>query len=315
MTVAVEAQDHTPVMVDEVLAGLAPRSEGTYVDATFGRGGHCRALLERLGSDARVFALDRDPTAVAEGRRRFGQDPRLRLDQGRFGSLAEHAERWDVSGRVDGVLFDLGVSSPQLDAPERGFSFQQDGALDMRMDPTSGQSAADWLAEAPVSEIADVLRRYGEERAAMRIARAIERARARGRAPRTTRELAELIAGCVPGRERHKHPATRSFQAIRIYINRELEELEQGLAAAVDILAEGGRLAVISFHSLEDRRVKRFIRDQASTGEVVKGLPLPVGERRATLKPIGRLQRPSDAEARANPRARSARLRLAERLA
>lgn len=300
---------HVPVMLTQVLEGLRVRAEGTYLDGTFGRGGHARAVLDRLGPGGRLLLMDRDPEAIASAQRDFGADARVRI---RHASFAELAEWEETAAGLDGVLLDLGVSSPQLDDPARGFSFQGDGPLDMRMDPTRGASAAEWLAEADERDVADVLWRYGEERMSRRIARAIVETR-RARALTTTRELADLVAGTIGHRERHKHPATRTFQALRIHVNDELGALQRGLAAARDALKPGGRLAVISFHSLEDRAVKQFIR-----GEVVRparrGLPLPEAAPSA-LVAVGKAQFADEAELEANPRARSAVLRVAEKRA
>jgi 16S rRNA (cytosine1402-N4)-methyltransferase len=304
---------HQPVLLQEVLQALSPRPGGIYVDCTFGRGGHALALLAQIGPEGRVIGIDRDPEAVAAGQPLAAGDARLSVRHGRFGQLADHARAQGLAGRVDGVLFDLGVSSPQLDSPERGFSFRLDGPLDMRMDPGPGPTAAAWLAEVREADLAAVLRTYGEERHARRIARALVRARAQ-RPIATTRQLADLIAAANPSRERGQHPATRSFQAIRIFINRELEELGAGLAQAVDILAPGGRLAVVSFHSLEDRLTKRFLRGQARGEEHPHDLPVAPPAAAPRLRLLGRPIRPSAAEIAGNPRARSAILRLAERL-
>lgn len=290
-------------------------AEGCYIDGTFGRGGHSSAILSRLGGKGCLLALDKDATAIAHGRVLFGDDSRVLLEQASFASLAEVAERFGVAGRVDAVLLDLGVSSPQLDDASRGFSFLQEGPLDMRMDAGSGISAAQWLDTADEQEIARVIREYGEERYARRIARAIVERR-KGTPLKTTTELAGVIAEAIPVHERHKHPATRSFQAIRIHINRELEELKQGLQQAVEVLARGGRLVVISFHSLEDRLVKRFLRDM-SRGEVFpKGVPVVAKSLKpGLLRLLGKAVRASEAEVRANPRARSAIMRVAEKQA
>lgn len=316
---AAGADEHRPVLLEETLAGLAVRADGAYVDATYGRGGHAAAIVERLGPQGRLLALDRDPAAVAAARTRFAGDDRVHVEQGDFAMLAGIAARAAPAGGFDGVLLDLGVSSPQLDDPQRGFSFRHDGPLDMRMDPGSGPSAAEWLAQADTDEIIDVLRRLGEERFARRIARAI--VRARGERPlETTAQLAELVAAAVPRRERERHPATRTFQAIRMHINRELEALDAALEAVPGLLAPGGRLAVISFHSLEDRRVKRFIRHAGGAGaggtRDARGQALPVtaaAETGPSLRAVGRPATPGEAERDANPRARSARLRVAER--
>jgi 16S rRNA (cytosine1402-N4)-methyltransferase len=305
---------HTPVLLDEVLAGLALQSAGRYCDATFGRGGHTAAILAQLGPAGRVVAIDRDPEAVAAGRERFAGEARLTLLRGSFGQLAGLLRAAGWSDGLHGVLLDLGVSSPQLDEARRGFSFMQDGPLDMRMDYESGISAAQWLARAGEREIADVLFRLGEERFARRIARAVVAARAQ--APiTTTRQLAELVAGAVPTREPGKHPATRTFQAIRIHVNRELEEVETALPQAVDLLAPSGRLCVISFHSLEDRLVKRYLRRETQGDPVYAGLPNVPAHARPRLRLVGGAVMPGEAEVERNPRARSAVLRVAERLA
>ena len=305
---------HTPVLLDEVLAGLAVQATGSYCDATFGRGGHTAAVLEQLGPAGRVIAIDRDPEAIASGRERFAGEPRLTLVRGSFGQLAGLVRAAGWNDGLQGVLLDLGVSSPQLDEARRGFSFMQDGPLDMRMDYESGTSAAQWLARAGEREIADVLFRLGEEKFSRRIARAIVAARVETPIT-TTRQLAELVAAAVPTREPGKHPATRTFQAIRIHVNRELEELASALPQAVDLLGPGGRLCVISFHSLEDRLVKRFIRREAQGDPVYAGLPDVPAHARPRLRLVGGAVMPSDAEIAGNPRARSAVLRVAARIA
>lgn len=304
--------EHVPVLLEETLQALKLREDGFYVDATCGRGGHSQAILERLGPRGRVFALDRDPQAVSAVRARFAADARFEIHHAAFSQLESLLEARAAAGRVDGILFDLGVSSPQLDEAARGFSFLREGPLDMRMDPTRGESAAQWLNNAGESEISSVLRDYGEERFARRIARAIVRERAQ-KPLTTTRELAGLIARSVPTRERGKDPATRSFQAIRIFINRELEEIETALPQAVRLLAPGGRLAVISFHSLEDRIAKHFLRAEAKGEELPPGLPVRAHEVRTRLRLVGKAIRPSAQEMARNPRARSAVLRVAER--
>jgi 16S rRNA (cytosine1402-N4)-methyltransferase len=305
---------HTPVLLEEVLDGLAVKADGRYCDATFGRGGHSAAILGRLGPTGRLCAIDRDPEAIAAGHERFASDHRLTLVRGSFGKLEERVRAANLEGGLQGVLLDLGVSSPQLDEARRGFSFMQDGPLDMRMDNESGTSAAQWLARATEREIADVLFKLGEEKFSRRIARAI--VTTRGSQPITsTRQLAELVAGAVPTREPGKHPATRTFQAIRIHVNRELEEIEAALPQAVNLLAPGGRLCVISFHSLEDRMVKRFIRREAQGDPIYAGLPDVPPHARPRLKLVGGAVMASEAEVAANPRARSAVLRVAERIA
>ncbi len=309
-----EQPTHRSVLLDEAVAALAVRPDGLYVDGTFGRGGHAEAIRARLGPQGRLWLIDQDPAAVDEARRRFGDDPRCLVWHGSFAGIRTLAEEQGCLGRIDGLLLDLGVSSPQLDEPERGFSFMRDGPLDMRMDTTRGMTAAEWLASAELGEIIAVLRDYGEERFAPRIARAIVARRETGQPLATTRELAELIAEAVPTREKGKHPATRSFQAIRIFINRELEALSRILADACDLLAPHGRLAVISFHSLEDRMVKRFMRDKSSVGYLPPGVPIVPDELKPKLALVGKAIRPSETEVAANPRARSAVLRVAERL-
>ena len=306
--------EHTPVLLDEVLAGLAVRPDGRYCDATFGRGGHTAAVLGALGPAGRLVAIDRDPEAIRAGRQRFAAEARLTLVQGSFGSLEERVRAAGFERELDGVLLDLGVSSPQLDEAARGFSFMQDGPLDMRMDNESGQSAAQWLAKAGEREIADVIRGLGEERFAGRIARTIVATRAEAPITRTA-ALAALVAEAVPTREPGKHPATRTFQAIRIHVNGELDALESALPQAVRLLAPGGRLCVISFHSLEDRIVKRFIRREEQGDPVYAGLPNVPVHARPRLKRVGGAVMAGEAEVRANPRARSAVLRVAERLA
>jgi 16S rRNA (cytosine1402-N4)-methyltransferase len=305
---------HESVLLREAVEALSISPSGRYIDATFGRGGHCAAILDRLGPEGRVLAIDRDPEAVAFGRGRFAADPRVRIEQSGFGAMARLAGRMDWSGRVQGILLDLGVSSPQLDAPERGFSFLQDGPLDMRMDPGTGSSAAEWLARADEREIAEVLRDFGEERFARRIARAICEARERSPLTRTV-ELAQIVAAANPAWEKGRHPATRAFQAIRIRVNRELEELGSALEQSLDVLAPRGRLAVISFHSLEDRMVKRFMRRQSRGDEPPRGVPVTADRIRARMRLVGRAVHPGDDEVARNPRARSAVLRVAEKAA
>jgi len=304
------APAHVPVMIRQSLEGLNVRADGAYFDGTFGRGGHARALLALLGANGRLLLMDRDPTAVAIARQEFAGDPRVAIRHGNFADLAE----WEATaGGLDGVLFDLGVSSPQLDDAARGFSFQSDAPLDMRMDPTHGQSAAELLARASETEIADILWRFGEERMSRRIARTIvER---RGAEPLTrTGELAELVARAIGRREPGKHPATRSFQALRIAVNHELESIESGLQGALARLRPGGRLVVISFHSLEDRIVKQFIRAESQPPPVRRhGLPPPAGPP-LRLRAVEAAQFPDAAEIARNARARSAVLRVAERL-
>jgi 16S rRNA (cytosine1402-N4)-methyltransferase len=304
---------HQPVLLNEVLEALAIRKDGVYVDGTFGRGGHAAAILAQLGPEGRLLAMDKDPEAVQSARMQFGNDARFEIEQGAFTMLTQLLAQRQLQGRVNGLLLDLGVSSPQLDDPARGFSFYTDGPLDMRMDPDTGISAAQWLQRASEREIREVLRTLGEERFAGRIARAI--VNARSETPlQTTRQLAELIAAAVPSREKNKHPATRSFLAIRIFINHELDDVRDVLEQVPDALAPGGRLAVISFHSLEDRIVKRFIRDEYRGEQAPPEFPLAGMDYRPRIRPVGKAIRASEAEIDSNPRARSAVLRVAERL-
>ena len=301
---------HTPVMLIEVLDGLRIRANGTYLDGTFGRGGHARAVLERLGADGRLLLMDRDPQAVAVARRDFAGDARVAIRHGSFAELAD----WDATKTgLDGVLLDLGVSSPQLDDAARGFSFRADAPLDMRMDPTSGESAAQFLARAEEREIAEVLWRFGEERMSRRIARAIVERR-RETPITSTSEFADVVASVVGRPPSGKHPATRSFQALRIAVNGELDALEKGLQGALARLRPGGRLAVISFHSLEDRAVKQFLRAQSQAQVTRRGLPPPPSSP-LRMRLVGNAQFPGGDELERNPRARSAVLRVAEKLA
>ncbi len=309
-----ESHDHLPVLFGEAIEALRISPAGIYIDGTFGRGGHSGSILERLGDTGRLIAFDKDPQAVAHGEERFREDGRFTIVQGSFAMLERVAQQNGVAGKVDGILLDLGVSSPQLDAPDRGFSFLRDGPLDMRMDNSGGISAADWLADADEAEIAQVLKEYGEERFAKRIARKIVEVR-REQVITTTGQLAALIDQAVPKKEKGKHPATRSFQAIRIYINRELDDLREVLDQALRVLAPQGRLAVISFHSLEDRIVKRFIRDHARGERYPAGVPVTEEQLQRKLMPVGKVLRPSEEEVAGNPRARSAVLRVAERAA
>lgn len=306
-------REHTPVLLTQVLAALNVRGSGSYLDATFGRGGHAGAILEKLIANGRLLCLDRDPTAIAEARVRFAADPRVAFFLAPFSSLADCADQVEPDLKFDGILFDLGVSSPQLDDPARGFSFMQDGPLDMRMTLGVGMSAADVVNGATIDELIRIFSEYGEEREAPRIARAIVNDR-QSRPFESTLQLAEMIARVARSRERHKHPATRVFQALRIHVNRELAELEAGLEAALARLACGGRLAVISFHSLEDRMVKQFMRRHSLPDPMYAGLPDMPAHARPKLKLVGKAIRPDENESALNPRARSARLRVAERL-
>jgi 16S rRNA (cytosine1402-N4)-methyltransferase len=304
---------HTPVLLDEALAALEVRTNGCYLDATFGRGGHTAAILERVGKEGRVIAIDRDPEAIRAGRERFGNDGRLMLVSSPFSQLLSVVSEMGLVGELDGVLLDLGVSSPQLDDAARGFSFAQDGPLDMRMNNSAGTTAADWLARAPESEIARLIREFGEERFAKRIASAIV-ARRHEAAITRTRDLAEIVASAVRTREPGKHPATRTFQAIRIHVNRELDEIDAALSATLAALKTQGRLAVISFHSLEDTLVKRFIQRHSQEDPVFAGLPEVPAHARPKLRRIGKAVHASEAEIERNPRSRSAIMRVAERV-
>lgn len=304
---------HRPVLLEEAITALGIHPEGKYVDGTFGRGGHARAILENLGDQGRLLVMDKDPDAIRTAEQAFENEQRVIIRRGSFAMLAEQVKQLAWVGQVNGILLDLGVSSPQLDEPARGFSFRADGPLDMRMDPEQGESAAQWLARAEEAEIVRVLKEYGEERFARRIARALIAERSQAPVD-TTRRLAQIIAAASPSREPGKDPATRSFQAIRIHINRELEDLRECLATAPAALAPGGRLAVISFHSLEDRIVKRFMRDQARGRAYPPDLPVREQDLGATMRLVGKAVRASAEETRTNPRARSATLRVAERL-
>lgn len=306
--------NHHPALLEEVLVALKIEENGTYIDGTFGRGGHARKILGRLGQNGRLIAIDKDPEAVKVAREQFKQDPRFAIERGSFAMLEQLAEHRQLLGKVNGLLLDLGVSSPQLDDPQRGFSFLRTGPLDMRMDPDSGISAEEWLAIVKEDELSKVLKQLGEERFHRRIARAIISAREISPI-QSTKQLAEIVAKAVPRHEKHKHPATRTFQAIRIFINRELEDVSCCLQQALNVLAVGGRMVVISFHSLEDRIVKRFIRDQSRGKSFPIGLPVRAEELHCKLKPIGKAIRPGKEEIARNPRVRSAVMRVAERLA
>lgn len=308
-----EVGKHLPVLLDEVLTNLKIKPDGIYVDATFGRGGHAEAVLNQLGSNGRLLALDKDPEAVAHARQRFGHDSRFSIYHGSFADLETFLMSVDCFGKVDGILFDLGVSSPQLDDPMRGFSFMRDGKLDMRMNSAYGMDAASWLSTVPEETLAKVLWEYGEERFSRRIARSIVETRKETPIV-TTKQLADIVSAAIPRWEKHKHPATRSFLAIRIAINHELDDLQKGLAQALEALTIGGRLLVISFHSLEDRLVKRFVQHHQQGGDFPAGLPVTQDMYRPRLKREGRAIKPSSEEIAFNPRARSAVLRIAEKL-
>ena len=299
--------EHVSVLLEESVAALAIKPDGTYLDGTFGRGGHSRAILRSLSNSGRLIAFDKDPQAESSAEQ-FSEDPRFEFVRASFAEISSRVE----ASELDGILLDLGVSSPQLDNAERGFGFSDDGPLDMRMDTRAGMTAAEWLATAPEADIAHVIKTYGEERFAKRMASAIVKARAESPITRT-KQLATIVAEANPKWEPHKHPATRAFQAIRIFINRELEDLEVALGHTVDALSEGGRLVVISFHSLEDRIVKRFMRDQARGQQLPKHVPVIDSDTGKTLNLVGKALKPSTDEVHRNPRSRSAIMRVAER--
>lgn len=304
---------HETVLQQEAVSALNVRPDGRYVDATFGRGGHARAILDTLGAEGSLLALDRDPEAIAAAQELMAQDPRVHAMKTPFGTLGSALSKMRLLGKVDGILFDLGVSSPQLDNPERGFSFMRDGPLDMRMDSEAKLSAAEWLADAPEKKIADVIYQLGEERYSRRIARAIVKVRTDMAITRTS-QLADIVKQAHPAWEKHKHPATRTFQAIRMYINNELSELESALEVVLSSLATGGRLVVISFHSLEDRMVKKFMARCAKGDAFPRGVPVTAEQLKPALKLIGRPMRPTADEVQVNSRARSAVMRTAEKL-
>lgn len=306
--------EHISVLLQESIKGLAIKPNGVYIDCTFGRGGHSALILENLAHNGRLIAIDRDPTAIAAAVK-FQQDERFSIEHDGFADIEQIAQKHQVLKKVDGILFDLGVSSPQLDQAERGFSFMKDGPLDMRMDTSRGQTAAQWLAMADVEDITWVLRTFGEEKHAWRIANAIVEEREKN-ALVSTGQLAQLIKKVAPQKQIKKHPATRSFQAIRMYINSELEQIEQALSASLNVLKEGGRLVVISFHSLEDRLVKQFLKKHSQTKKVPRGLPISEQElnKGRSLSLVGRKLKPSEIEVENNIRSRSSVLRIAERL-
>ena len=306
---------HISVLLEESIFGLAIQDDGVYIDGTFGRGGHSGLVLSNLGQNGRLIAIDRDPTAIAAAKK-FADDQRFTIEHTGFADLADVAAKHDLVGKVNGILLDLGVSSPQLDDAERGFSFMNDGPLDMRMDTSKGQTAAEWLAVADVEDISWVLKTFGEEKHAWRIANAIVDSRDEQPLTRTS-ELAKLIAKTAPQREIKKHPATRSFQAIRMYINSELDQIEKALNAALDVLAPGGRLVVISFHSLEDRMVKQFMAKHSQGKQVPRGMPITEAElqKGKKLSLVGKRLKPTKGEVERNVRSRSSVLRIAERLA
>lgn len=304
---------HTTVLLHEAVDAIINNPDGVYIDGTYGRGGHSALLLSRLSPAGKLLALDRDVTAVEHAQAQHAHDARFEIVHASFSEMRRIAAERDLLGKVNGILLDLGVSSPQLDNAERGFSFMQDGALDMRMDRSTGISAAEWINTASVEDMAAVFREYGEERYAKRIAAAIEKTRIEN--PFThTLQLAEVVSAANPAWEKHKHPATRVFQAMRIFINDELGELETVLRDALVLLAQDGRVAVIAFHSLEDRMVKQFFREQSQGKVLPRHIPVMGHPEGRTLRLVGKTIKPSDDEVRSNPRARSAVMRVAEKL-
>jgi len=308
-----EITAHRPVLLDEAVAALAIKPDGVYLDGTFGRGGHSAAILAQLGSQGRLLAMDQDPQAIAAAQQKFAEDARFQIEQRNFEALQDFVTEQGLLHKVDGVLLDIGVSSPQLDDASRGFSFLQAGPLDMRMNPQAGQSAAEWLAQVDEYDLVTVLMHLGEEKFARRIAHAIVQYRQQSEINDTV-QLANIIAEAIPVKDKKKHPATKSFQAIRIFINRELEVLEHALQAAVNVLSVGGRLAVISFHSLEDRMVKRFFRDISRGPQLPKDIPIMAKDLQQPYRVVGKAIKPGQQELQQNPRARSSVLRVLERI-
>lgn len=308
-----EITAHRPVLLDEAVAALAIKADGVYLDGTFGRGGHSAAILAQLGPQGRLLAMDQDPQAVAAAQQKFAEDARFQIEQRNFEALEDFVAEQGLLHKVDGVLLDIGVSSPQLDDASRGFSFLKSGPLDMRMNPEAGQSAAEWLAQVEEYDLVTVLMHLGEEKFARRIAHAIVQYRQQAEINDTV-QLANIIAEAIPVKDKKKHPATKSFQAIRIFINRELEVLEHALQAAVNVLSVGGRLAVISFHSLEDRMVKRFFRDISRGPQLPKDIPIMAKDLQQPYRLVGKAIKPGQLELQQNPRARSSVLRVLERI-
>ena len=304
--------NHQSVLLEEALDSLNIRPSGNYIDATFGRGGHSRAILQKLNEEGRLIAFDQDAEAVAFAKQQFADEPRFTIEHCNFDRIADVVEQHGLSKKIDGVLMDLGVSSPQLDDAGRGFSFLRSGPLDMRMDTGKGETARQWLAKVKPADLIKVLKKYGEEKFAKRIATAIVETRAQ-REITETGDLAEIISNAIPVKEKNKHPATRSFQAIRIYINDELQAIERGLKGAISVLAKGGRLSVISFHSLEDRMVKRFMRDVSSRPKLPAGLPVMEADIEVPFRLVAKPVVADAKELDQNPRSRSARLRVLER--
>ena len=304
--------NHQSVLLEEALESLNIHPSGIYIDATFGRGGHSRAILQQLNEKGRLIAFDQDPEAVTFAKQQFADEPRLKIEHCNFNQVADVIEQYGLTEKIDGVLMDLGVSSPQLDDAGRGFSFLRSGPLDMRMDTSQGETARQWLARVKTADLIRVLKKYGEEKFARRIATAIVETRAT-REITETGDLAEIISNAIPVKEKHKHPATRSFQAIRIHLNEELQAIQQGLTGAASVLAKGGRLSVISFHSLEDRIVKRFMRDISSRPKLPAGLPVMEADIEVPYRLVGKPITAGAEELDINPRARSARLRVLEK--
>ena len=304
---------HETVLLEEAVDALNIVESGIYVDGTFGRGGHSQKIIQSLGANGKLIVVDKDPQAIATAQKMFAGDERCHVFHGSFAEVDEYLEAQGLAGRVNGVLLDLGVSSPQLDDSQRGFSFTNDGPLDMRMDSSKGETAAQWIATADAKDIAVVLKEYGEERFAKRIAKFIVERREEEPIT-TTGQLAAIISDAIPRKEKHKNPATRSFQAIRIYINRELDDLSDCLSKMFDVLALGGRLVVISFHSLEDRMVKRFMRDNSKVGKLPPGVPIVPEELQPKMKLASKAVKAGEIEVEQNPRARSAVMRVAERI-
>lgn len=304
---------HETVLLREAVDALAIKSDGLYIDGTYGRGGHSILLLEQLGLQGRLIGIDKDPLAILHGNKIQKQDHRLSMSQGSFANIHSLAQDGNYLGQVDGVLLDLGVSSPQIDDPDRGFSFLRDGPLDMRMDQSRGQSAAEWLQTAELDEITEVIKRFGEEKFGKRIATAVVEQR-KERPLTTTHQFVELIDQAVPVKDKYKHPATRTFQGVRIFINNELSDLERALDGILEVLKPGGRMVIISFHSLEDRIVKRFIRKHVQGDQYPKGVPILEEQLNKRLKAIGKAVKASKEQIQENPRARSAVMRIAEKL-
>ncbi len=304
---------HQPVLLNEAIESLNIHPDGIYIDGTFGRGGHAKAILDQLSNEGKLIAIDQDPDAIKIGQKQFGEDARFDIVHASFADIEKIASELKIIEKVDGILLDLGVSSPQLDDATRGFSFMRDGPLDMRMDNTQGESAADWINRADEKDIIFVLKKYGEERFAKRIANAIVNKR-QEQTFTTTKQLADIVVQAIPRHEKHKHPATRSFQAIRIYINRELEALQDFLEQSLEVLKEGGRVAIITFHSLEDRIVKEFIVKKERDENYPADFPIQQDQLKPRIKKLGKAIKPTEKEIGENVRARSAKLRVMEKL-